>query len=111
MTLRNTTEFLVYCHAGEDELDNNQGEEIEDPSEVVIEEEELGVVEDLSPLDQPLMLGLNDVFLCGEVLGEDLTVILHLLALLGHVWVLHSNDLWLLLIVDFVQFDLLEEGL
>lgn len=62
------------------------------------------MVEHLSSLDEALVLGLYDIFACGEVLSKDLTVVLSLFTLLGEVWILYPNHLWLLRIIDTVKF-------
>ena len=94
--------------ACEDELHDYEGGEVEDSPEVVVEEEEFGVIEHLAGLDEALVLGLYYVFAGGKVLSKDFAVVLRLLALLSQVWVFNPDNLWLLGVIHTVQFYLLK---
>lgn len=66
------------------------------------------MVEHLAGLDEALMLGLYDVFPCGEVLGKDLAVVLSFFTLLRDIRILYPNHLWLFCIIHTIKFNLLK---
>ena len=94
----------------EDELDHDEGYQVNDSSCVVVEEEQLGLVECFSCLHQTLVLGLDYVFLCIEMLSEDFTTVLVFISILIFMQVrkFYSYCYWLLFIVDLVELYLLE---
>ena len=98
--------------ADEDELHDNNGDEVDDPPSVVVEEEELGLVVGLPLSDQSLMLGFDLGLLGGKMLGIDLAIIADVvLCFLGDIGVLYPDDGWLLLVVDLEELYLLEHKL
>lgn len=60
------------------------------------------MIEDLAGLDEALMFGFYHVLACGEMLSKHLTVVLPFLTLLGQVWILYPDDLWLFSIIDTI---------
>lgn len=94
--------------ACENKFHHNKGDEVEDPSEVVVKKEQFCVVEHLSGLNEALMLRLYYVFASGKVLGKDLAVVLCFFTLLSQVRILYPNHLWLLGIIHTVEFNFFE---
>ena len=104
--------FCVDLGADEDELHDDDGDEVDDPAGVVVEEEELGLVMSLPLGYQSLVLRLDLGFLGGEMLGIDLAIIADVvLGFLGDIGVLYPDDGGLLLVVDLEELYLLEHKL
>jgi hypothetical protein len=79
-----------------------KGNQVEYPSKVVIEEEKLGVVQNLASLDESLMFSLDDILAGGKVLCKDFTIILILFTFLCEIVIFHPNHLWLLLVIYLI---------
>ena len=65
--------FSVYLGADEDELHDDDGDKVDDPSGVVVEEEELGLVVGLSFGHKSLVLRFDLLLLGCKMLCKDLT--------------------------------------
>ena len=104
---------LINLGTDEDELHHNQGHHVQDPPSVVVEKEQLGFVQDFSPLHESLMPGLDLILLCGKMLSKYLTVVIHLIFLtfLSYLRMLNPDDGRLLLIINLEQFYLFKKDL
>ena len=108
------TTINLFCedrNTRKNELDEDQCCEISDSTEIVIKENEFGVIHYLSSLNQSLMTRSDHVLSSSEMLRKYFTIVLILFTFLCNILRIYSYYLRLLLIIYFIKLYFFEGDL